>query len=65
MRGNRYRLVLIIIVAVFMKLDVSALAIDDMQTRATLSGLEAIYVQVENLDPELKKELKKGLQKRH
>ena len=60
MRGNRYRLVLIVMVAVFMKFDVSALAIDDMQTRATLSGLEAIYVQVVNFDPELKKELKKG-----
>ncbi len=60
MRGNRYRLVLIVMVAVFMKLDVSALAIDDMQTRATLRGLEALYVQVEHFDPELKKELKKG-----
>ena len=60
MRGNRYRIVLIVVVAVFMKLDVSALAIDDVQTRATLRGLEALYVQVEYFDPDLKKELKKG-----
>lgn len=60
MRGNRYRLVLIVMVAVFMMLDVSALAIDDMHTRATLRGIEALYVRVENFDPELRKELKKG-----
>jgi len=60
MRGNRYRLVLIVMVAAFMKLDASVLAMDDMKTRATLRGLKALYVQVEHFDPDLKKELKKG-----
>ena len=36
------------------------LAMDDMESRSMLRGLQAVYVQVENLDPELKKELKKG-----
>ena len=36
------------------------LAMDDGESRSTLRGLQAVYVQVENLDPELKKELKKG-----
>ena len=60
MRVNRYGLVLIFMVAAFIKLDASVLAIDDMKTRATLRGLEALYVQVVHFDPDLKKELKKG-----
>ncbi len=60
MRGKKYRLILIVMVAAFMKLDASVLAIDDMKTRATLRGLKALYVQVEDFDPDLKKELKKG-----
>ena len=36
------------------------MAMDDRESRSTLQGLRAVYVKVENLDPELKKELKKG-----
>jgi len=38
----------------------STWASDDTKSRATLRGVDAVYVLVENLDPELRAELRKG-----
>ena len=45
---------------VTLNMPLPSLAMDDRQSPSMLRGLQAVCVQVENLDPELKKELKKG-----
>jgi hypothetical protein len=46
-------------VVVLTMLLASAWASDDTKSRATLRGIDAVYVLVENMDPELRAELRK------
>jgi hypothetical protein len=48
------------VVLVTLVMPLPSLAMDDRESRPMLQGLQAVCVHVENLDPELKKELKKG-----
>lgn len=60
MRGRQYWLVLIAAAVSLVLLHSFTLASDDAKTTATLRGLEGVYVQVENFDPEIQQDLKKG-----
>ena len=60
MRIRREWFVWMIIIWICLITHSPLLAMDDIESRSTLRGLQAVIVQVENLDPELKKELKKG-----
>lgn len=50
---------LMVIILPLVMLGSLVMASDDSRARSTLRGLKAVYVQVESLDPELKKEFKK------
>ena len=60
MTKRKHCFVWMVMVLVTLKIPLPLLAMDDRESRSTLRGLRAVCVQVENLDPELKKELKKG-----
>ena len=50
----------VVMVLVTLKTPLPSFAMDDRQSPSMLEGLQAVCVHVENLDPELQKELKKG-----
>jgi hypothetical protein len=52
---KRWCILMVIILALVM-LGSLVMASDDSRARSTLRGLEAVYVQVESLDPQLKRE---------
>lgn len=59
-RRRTYDYILMATILVLAIWQASTWASDDTKSRATLRGIDAVYVQVENLDPELRAELRKG-----
>ena len=60
MTKRKHCLIWMVIALVTLKMPLPSFALDDRQSPSMLRGLQAVCVQVENLDPELKRELKKG-----
>jgi len=59
MKGKRLWFVSTLIILALVMPDSLVMASDDSKARSTLRRLEAVYVQVATLDPELKKEFQK------
>jgi hypothetical protein len=55
---NSFFIILAFILAVFLIPDISVPAADNIKSRSTLRGIEGVSVQIENLDADLKQELR-------